>query len=161
MARGSMTGSGGDWVPAWQPRVAAGVTALALVAVALGAPAWVLAPLALDMAARALDRREWSWLGRLAGRVAPRVLPAAARTARSYWPPKRFASRLGLAMLVAILLADAAGLPALVGALSLAMATLCGLEAAFGLCVACRLYTAFGRLGWVSACPDGRCTLPR
>ena len=149
-----------DTVPAWQPRLAAGVTAAFLVAFVRGAPWWTLLPLGLDLAARALDRRDWSWLGALARAVVPRVLPPSALGARSYWPPKRFAARLGLVMLVGVVVTRALGAATAAVPLALLMATLCALEAAFGLCVACRLYTALGRLGLVVACPGGRCDLP-
>jgi hypothetical protein len=149
-----------DTVPSWQPRLAAGVTAAFLVAFVEGAPWWTLLPLGLDLAARALDRRDWSWLGALARAVAPHVLPPSALGARSYWPPKRFASRLGLAMLGGVVITGALGAAATAVPLALLLATLCALEAAFGLCVACRLYTALGRLGLVVACPGGRCDLP-
>jgi hypothetical protein len=147
-------------VPAWLPRVTGGVTAVFLAAYLLGAPAWILLALVPDVAARALDRREWSWLGRVAARLVPPLLPASARAARTYWLPKRFASQMALAMLVAILGAEAVGVPALAWSLAAAMTALCMLEAAFGYCVACKIHARLGRAGWVSACPDGQCTLP-
>lgn len=148
-----------DLVPAWQPRATAGVTALLLLAFLAGAPVALLALLLPDFLARALDRREWSWVARLSRHVVPHLLPAYALAERSYWPPKRFASRLGLGMLGAIVGLSLAGVPVLALPLAVAMAGLCVLEAAFGFCVACKLYTLLGRLGWVTACPDGECTV--
>jgi hypothetical protein len=148
-------------VPSWQPRFVAGVTAALLVTFVLGGPAWLLVPLLPDFAARALDRRSWSGLGRAGTLLVPRLLPARAARSRSYWPPKRFAARLGLGLLSAILGANAASAHDLALGLAGAMAALSALEAAFGFCVACKLYSAFGRRGWVDACPDGQCTVPR
>jgi|GEM_PF-3748748 len=148
-----------DTVAAWQPRVTAGVTAALLLAFLAGAPAALLVLLLPDFLARAIDRREWAWIARLARHVVPSLLPAYALTERSYWPPKRFASRLGLGLLTAIVGTSLAGVPALAIPLAGAMAGLCVLESAFGVCVACTMYTLLGRLGWVTACPNGQCTV--
>jgi hypothetical protein len=147
-------------VPEWSPRSAAGLTSLLLVAVLLGAPNAILLVLLPDFLARALNQREWTYLARLGGPVARRLLSTTTLSRQSRWAPKRFASAMGLGMLAAILVASLAGFTATVTGLVAAMAVLTALEALFGICVACHIYThLLGRLGLVKPCPDGRCSL--
>ena len=147
-------------VPEWSPRSAASVTSLLLVAVLLGAPAYVLVVLVPDFLARALNQREWTYLARLGGPIVRRLLSSGTLARRSRWAPKRFASALGLGMLLMILAASFAGFANVAMGLTATMAALASLEALFGVCVGCQIYThLLGRLGLVTPCPDGRCSL--
>lgn len=126
--------------------VAAGAGALAALALATGWD-WLLVPLAYGFLARVLTGPTLSPLGMLATRVlaprlgAPRWVPG---------PPKRFAQAIGAllttsAAVLALGLGAGTAADALLGLLVVAAA----LEAAFGLCVGCRLFALGMRLGLV------------
>lgn len=148
-------------VPLHAPRVGAVVTVLVLAGFLAGMPAWVLLSLAPDFLLRALDRPDLApsaWLYRWW--VAPLLSPRA-RASTTAWPPKRFAARVGLGCLVAILGTAAVWSTAPVAVvLALIMAALATLEAALGFCVACRFYTLLGWFGLVEPCAGGRCDHP-
>lgn len=81
-------------------------------------------------------------LSPLAG-VARLVLRAVgARPAPTNAGPKRFAARLGTAATAAILGTVVSGAPVVAYVLGGVLGALAGLEAAFGFCVACRIYAA-------------------
>ena len=142
------------------PRSAASVTVLLLLAVLLGAPAFVLFLLVPDFLARTLNQGEWTYLARLGGPIVRRLLSPATLARRSRWAPKRFASALGLGMLAMILTTSFAGFAGVAMGLTATMAILASLEALFGICVGCQIYTKLlGRLGLVEPCPNGHCSL--
>ena len=149
-----------DSVPEWSPRSAAGLSSLILVSVVFGAPVALLILLVPDFLARTLNQRRWTYLAVLAGPFGRRLLSPDSLARRSRWAPKRFASALGLAMLGMILSASLAGYVEIAMLLSAMMSVLTALEAFFGICVACQIYThILGPLGLVEACPNGRCSL--
>jgi hypothetical protein len=145
-------------VAAWIPRFSAGVTATFMLGVLAGLPAWILLLLLPDFVARAADRRALAPTTWVAIRlIAPRLGPAALRR-HTEWAPKRFAARVGLAAVVAVLAGYVAAPATAAGpALAAVMLTLCGLEALAGVCVACRTYTGLSRLHLVRGCPGGVC----
>lgn len=121
--------------------VAAGVVVMAVLTLALGLP-WLLVPLCYGFWARVLAGPSLSPLGQLATRVVARAWPARPTPG----PPKRFAQGVGVATSSGAVLAWALagwGLAAelLVGALAAAAF----LEAAFGLCLGCRVYALLVR----------------
>jgi len=72
-------------------------------------------------------------------------------------PPKRFAQAIGAALSsAAALLALGFGLEVVATALVLALAAAAGLEAAFGICLGCRVFAGLVRAGLIpaSACAD-------
>jgi hypothetical protein len=136
--------------------VAAGVVVMAVLALALDVP-WLLVPLAYGFWARVLTGPTLSPLGQLATRVVAPALPVAARPTPG--PPKRFAQAIGTVMTSAAVVVWATvgwGAAAwLVGLLAAAAF----LEAAFGLCLGCRLFALGMRTGLVpehvcEACAD-------
>lgn len=133
--------------------VAAGVVVMALV-VAVGGVGWVLVPLTYGFVARVLTGPRLSPLGRLATQV---VAPRLSRLEKLVpGPPKRFAQGIGVAFSVTgstLWLAGATG-PARVVIGMLAGAAF--LEAAFGLCLGCKMFALLMRLGVVpeSVCED-------
>lgn len=136
--------------------VAAGVVAMATVAVAADQP-WLLAPLTYGFAARVVAGPTFSPLGQLATRFVTPRLPLEHRY--SPGPPKRLAQGMGLALCAGASVLAATGrrraayrlLDMLIGA--------AGLEAAFGLCLGCKLFALAMRAGIVpqstcEACED-------
>jgi Domain of unknown function (DUF4395) len=149
-----------DSVPEWSPRSAAGLSSLLLASVVFGAPPALLILLVPDFLARTINRRRWTYLAVLAGPFGRRLLSRGSLARRSRWAPKRFASALGLTMLGMILSAFVAGYAETATLLCATMTVLTALEALFGICVACQIYThVLGPLGLVEACPDGSCSL--
>ncbi len=148
------------YVPEWSPRSSAALSTLVLASVLLGAPMALLFVLLPDFLARALNQREWTYLARIGAPVTKRLLSTRTLSRRSRWAPKRFASTLGLAMISVILTAAITGFSAVALGLTAMMAVLTALEAFFGFCVACQIYThLLARFGLVEACPDGRCSI--
>jgi hypothetical protein len=134
--------------------VAGTVAVLAVMAVAFQ-QGWLLPVLAYGFVARALTGPKLSPLGLLATRV---VTPRLAVSHR-YSPgsAKRFAQVIGAVFtLTATLLWYAAGTHVAALALVGVLAVFASLEAAFGLCVGCRVFYAGMRLGLVppSVCED-------
>lgn len=131
--------------------VAAGVTAMASVAVGADQP-WLLVPLTYGFAARFLAGPTFSPLGLLATRVVTPRLPVQHRYAPG--PPKRMAQGIGL-----LTTSVASGL-AVSGRKRLAYRLLgvligaAALEAAFGLCLGCQ---AFGLLMKAGLIPESAC----
>ena len=128
--------------------VAGGVLVLSTLAIALDQP-WLLVPLAYGFWARVLTGPVLSPLGQLATRVvAPRL--GAPRPVAG--PPKRFAQAMGVAFSSTALVLWA-GFGAL-GAAWIVLALLIVaalLEAAFGLCLGCRIFAVLMRRGLVPA----------
>jgi Domain of unknown function (DUF4395) len=132
--------------------VAAGVVVLAAATLAFQQP-WLLAVLAYGFVARVATGPTLSPLGLLATRVVAPRLPLTPRY--SPGPAKRFAQAVGAAFTVtAAVLALGFGLDraayvlvAIVGAFAL-------LEAAFGLCVGCKVFQVLMRTGVI---PESVC----
>ena len=137
--------------------VAAGVVVMTGLALALGVP-WLLVPLVYGFWARVLTGPTLSPLGQLATRVVVPLLPVAPRPTPG--PPKRFAQAIGTVLTTAAVVVwatvgwgDAAEvLVGLVGAAAF-------LEAAFGLCLGCRIFALLMRAGVIpesvcEACAD-------
>jgi hypothetical protein len=136
-------------------RIVAGTVAvLAVIAIAFQ-QGWLLPVLAYGFLARALTGPTLSPLGLLATRV---VTPRLSVTHRySPGPAKRFAQSVGAVFsLTATVLWYAAGQHTAALALLGVLAVFASLEAAFGLCLGCRVFYAGMRLGIVppSVCED-------
>ncbi len=136
--------------------VAGTVAVLAVIAVAFQ-QGWLLPVLAYGFVARVLTGPTLSPLGLLATRVVtPRM-----RVSHRYSPgsAKRFAQAIGAAFTVtATLLWYAAGAHAAALVVVAVLAVFASLEAAFGLCVGCRVFYVAMRIGLVppSVCEDCR-----
>jgi Domain of unknown function (DUF4395) len=134
--------------------VAGAVAVLAVIAIGFQ-QGWLLPGLAYGFVARVLTGPTLSPLGLLATRV---VTPRLAVSHRfSPGPAKRFAQAIGAAFTVtATLLWYAAGLHVAALALVGVLAVFASLEAAFGLCVGCRVFYLAMRVGLVppSVCED-------
>jgi hypothetical protein len=133
--------------------VATGVVAMAGAALALDQPL-LLAPLTYGFAARVAAGPRLSPLGRFATKVvAPRV-PGTHR--RSPGAPKRLAQGMGFTLSATSALLWTTGRPRAAKVVLSALLGAAGLEAAFGYCVACRLFPVLVRAGIVpaSACED-------
>jgi hypothetical protein len=136
--------------------VATGVVSMATTA-ALGKRPWVMFPLAYGFAARVASGPRLSPLGLLATRVVTPRLPVEHRY--SPGPPKRLAQAMGLAMSsTALVLHYGARRPRAARGILTALAAAAGLEAAFGLCLGCKLFELGMRVGVVpeSVCEDCR-----
>jgi hypothetical protein len=136
-------------------RIVAGTVAvLAVIAIAFQ-QGWLLPVLAYGFLARALTGPTLSPLGLLATRV---VTPRLSVTHRySPGPAKRFAQSVGAVFsLTATVLWYVAGQHTAALALLGVLAVFASLEAAFGLCLGCRVFYAGMRLGIVppSVCED-------
>lgn len=136
--------------------VAAGVVAMAVAALALDQP-WVTVVIAYGFVARVLAGPRFSPLGQLVTRVVTPRLPVAPRLVPG--PPKRFAQGIGAVLSVAAAVL-ALGLDrwgaaqVLLGALVVAAT----LEAAFGLCLGCRMFAVLMRAGVIPESVCERCT---
>jgi hypothetical protein len=136
--------------------VAGGVVAMAGGAVALDAP-WLLVPLTYGFAARVATGPTLSPLGQFATKV---VTPRLAVKHRfSPGPPKRLAQGMGLAMSgSALALHYGFKRPGAARAVLAALIVAAGLESAFGICLACKLFSLGMRAGLVpeSVCEECR-----
>lgn len=136
--------------------VASGVVAMATTA-ALADQPWIMFPLAYGFAARVAAGPKFSPLGLVATRVFTPRLHVTHRY--SPGPPKRLAQAMGLAMSVtALALHYGAHRPRAARAILGVLATAAGLEAAFGLCLGCKLFEIGMRAGVVpeSVCQECR-----
>jgi hypothetical protein len=129
-------------------RIVAGTVAVLAVVTVAFQQGWLLPVLAYGFVARALTGPTLSPLGLLATRVvAPRL-----RVAHRYspGPAKRFAQAIGAVFTVtATVLWFAAGLHTAALALVAVLAVFASLEAAFGLCLGCRVFYLGMRVGLV------------
>jgi hypothetical protein len=134
--------------------VAGGVVTMAAATLVFDKPA-VLVPLSYGFAARVLTGPTLSPLGQLATRViSPRI---SRRPKFSPGPPKRLAQGMGLAMSgTALTLHYGFGRKRAAYGVLGGLMTAAGLEAFFGICLACKMFPALVRLGLVpeSACED-------
>ncbi|MEZ5410207.1 MAG: DUF4395 domain-containing protein [Acidimicrobiales bacterium] len=129
--------------------VAGGVATVAALAVATGWH-WLAVPLAYGFVARALNGPRFSPWALLVTRVLVPRLPAAERPVPG--PPKRFAQAIGAALTtVAAGAWLAAGTNLVTAGLLAAVVGAATLEAAFALCIGCRLFAVLVRLGWLPA----------
>lgn len=136
--------------------VAAGVVAMVTTAELADQP-WIMFPLAYGFAARVATGPTLSPLGLLATRVVTPRLRVEHRY--SPGPPKRLAQGMGLAMsATALALHYGFRRPRAARLVLAALATAAGLEAAFGLCLGCRLFELGMRSGVVpeSVCEECR-----
>lgn len=137
--------------------VAAGVVGLCLTILLAGQP-WLIAVLAYGFVARVATGPTLSPLGQLVTRALTPRVPIAPRPVPG--TPKRFAQGIGATLsLTAAVLHFGLGLttPAQVAVGAILVAA--SLEAGFGLCLGCRLFTALTRLGVIperacAACAD-------
>ena len=132
--------------------VAGGVVVMGVIAIAFHQP-WILIPLTYGFWARVLAGPRFSPLALLASRVvvpwlgrAPKLVPG---------PPKRFAQGMGVIFsTTALILAFGFGL---VSAAWAVLALLIGaaiLEAAFGICLGCKVFSLLMRVGVI---PESVC----
>ncbi len=129
--------------------VAAGVVTMATAAVVLDQP-WLMVPITYGFAARVATGPTLSPLGQLATRVVTPRLRIEHRY--SPGPPKRLAQAMGLAMSgAALALHYRFGRPRAAKRVLAALIGAAGLEAGFGICLACRLFSAAMKLGIVPA----------
>lgn len=136
--------------------VASGVVAMAATAAVADEP-WIMLPLTYGFAARVAAGPKLSPLGLLATRVVTPRLRVEHRY--SPGPPKRLAQAMGLAMsATAVALYYGARRPRAARAVLGALAGAAGLEAAFGLCLGCKLFELGMRVGVVpeAVCEDCR-----
>lgn len=132
-------------------RVVATGAALMALAVAVLGWGWVLVPLTYGFVARVLTGPTLSPLGRFATALAA---PRLGAPKYAPGPPKRFAQGIGVAFSVTASGLWSAGAP---GAARVVVAMLAGaafLEAAFGLCLGCRIFAVLMRAGVV---PESVC----
>jgi hypothetical protein len=134
--------------------VAGGVVGMAAATIAFDQP-WILVPLTYGFAARVLTGPKLSPLGRLATQVVTPRLPIEHRLVPG--PPKRLAQGVGLTLSSTALVLAASGRrrPAyrLLGMLLAAA----GLEAFFGICLACKAFPLLMRVGLVPEETCARC----
>ncbi len=136
--------------------VATGVVAMAATA-ALADQPWLMFPLAYGFAARVATGPTLSPLGLIATRVVTPRLRVEHRY--SPGPPKRLAQAMGLAMSSsALALYYGARRPRAARVVLGALAAAAGLEAAFGLCLGCKIFELGMRTGVVpeSVCEECR-----
>ena len=135
------------------PRIVAAVT-LGIAAMVLMTDWWaLLLALAADFGVRARGRPNWSPLARLArAKVVPLLRgprrPVAAK-------PKQFAAGIGAVISTAAAVAALGfGGVRLAAVLIIILMAAAFLEAAFGLCIGCRLYAVLAHAGVVADCPE-------
>ncbi len=132
--------------------VATGVVGMATAAVALDQP-WIMLPLAYGFAARVATGPTLRPLGQIDTKVVTPRLPGRHRYAPG--PPKRLAQGMGLALSgAALLLHYRYGRPRAAKAVLGALIGAAGLEAGFGVCLACKLFGVGMRAGLV---PESVC----
>ena len=132
--------------------VASGVVLMCVAALALRQP-WILVPLAYGFWARVLFGPRFSPLGQLAKRVVVPRLPWAPILVPG--PPKRFAQAIGVMFsTTAIVLWFGFGLGAATWVVVAVLAAAAFLEAAFGICLGCRVFALLMRIGVI---PESVC----
>lgn len=134
--------------------VAGGVAGMATAAVALDQP-WLLVPLTYGFAARVATGPTLSPLGRLATKVITPRLNMEHKY--SPGPPKRLAQGMGLVLsATALVLHYRSGRPKAAKRVLGMLIVAAGLEAAFGICLACKLFAVLMKAGLIprSVCED-------
>lgn len=110
---------------------------------------WLMVPLTYGFAARVASGPRFSPLGQLATKVITPRLPGRHRLVPG--PPKRLAQGMGLAMAgTATALHFGLGKPRAAKAVLGGLIFAAGLESAFGICLACRIFPYLARTGLVS-----------
>jgi hypothetical protein len=129
--------------------VATGVVIMCAAALALRQP-WILVPLAYGFWARVLSGPRFSPLGQLATRVVAPRLPWGPKPVPG--PPKRFAQGVGVVFsTTALVLWFGFGLGAATWVVVSMLTAAAVLEAAFGLCLGCRVFALLMRVGVIPA----------
>ncbi len=131
--------------------VASGVVVMALLVAGLGR-GWVLIPLTYGFIARVASGPRFSPLGLLATKVVAPRLPRFEKLVPG--PPKRFVQAIGVVFSV---MASVLWLLGETGAARIVVALLAGaafLEAAFGVCLGCRIFAVLMRIGVI---PESVC----
>jgi hypothetical protein len=135
--------------------VATGV-ALLTGSVALFAATWLLVPITYGFVARVVAGPRLSPLGLLVTRILVPRLPLTPRYGPG--PPKRFAQMIGAMLAVtASVLAFGFQQPGAARIVAAVIAAAATLEAAFGLCVGCRIFAGLMRLGVIPAAVCAEC----
>jgi hypothetical protein len=129
-----------DRINAAGARLTAGLAVATAALAGLTHAPWLVALLAADFSVRALVGPRQSPLGRLAAELAPRL---GFRKTTTSGAPKQMAATAGAVMLATAAVAFSAGAATLGWALTAVLALFAALEAAFGLCVVCRIYSHF------------------
>lgn len=119
------------------------VILLSLTSVLLGS-AWPAAFLALDFLIRGVLNPRFSLLSIVSGRVLVPLLRMAGHSI--YFPPKRFAARVGLVFATAAAVSLALGSSVLGMILLLVLSVFAGLECFLNICVGCYIFNAFAIL---------------
>ena len=132
--------------------VATGVVLMCLAAIAFDQP-WILVPLAYGFWARVLTGPTLSPLGQLATRVVAPLLPVEPKLVPG--PPKRFAQAVGVVFSTTALVlwygfGEHAASYVVVGLLTCAAF----LEAAFGICLGCKVFALLMKAGVI---PESVC----
>jgi hypothetical protein len=136
--------------------VATGVVVMCVAAIAFR-QSWILVPLAFGFWARVLSGPRFSPLGLLATRVVAPRLPWEPKLVPG--PPKRFAQAIGVTFsTTALVLWFGFGLHTATWVVIGLLATAAFLEAAFGLCLGCKTFALFMRIGLIpeSVCEECR-----
>jgi hypothetical protein len=125
--------------------VASGVVLMCVAAIAFDQP-WILIPLTFGFWARVLAGPRFSPLALLASRVAPKPVPG---------PPKRFAQGIGVVFSTsALILAYGFGLTTAAWVVVAMLTCAAFLEAAFGICLGCKVFSLLMRAGVI---PESVC----
>jgi hypothetical protein len=132
--------------------VATGVFIMCVAAIAFGQP-WILIPLTYGFWARVLAGPRFSPLALLASRV---VVPWLGRPPKPVpGPPKRFAQGIGVAFsTTALVLSFGFGLTTAAWVVVALLACAAFLEAAFGICLGCKVFSILMRFGVI---PESVC----
>jgi Domain of unknown function (DUF4395) len=128
--------------------VAAGVVAMAAGTIALDQP-WLLAPLTYGFAARVAAGPRFSPLGLVATKLVTPRLAVDHRFAPG--APKRLAQAMGLTMTTTASLLAASGARRAAYRVLALLVVAAGLEALFGICLACKLFPLLVRARLVPA----------
>jgi hypothetical protein len=126
--------------------VATGVVVMTTLALVLGIP-WFLIPLVYGFWARVLTGPSLSPLGQFATRVAAPKLPFAPRLTPG--PPKRFAQAMGAFLSTAALIVWVSAGWSVARWVLVPLDGAAFLEAAFGLCLGCRIFAVLMRVGLI------------
>ncbi len=132
--------------------VATGVSIMCVAAIAFDQP-WILIPLTYGFWARVLAGPRFSPLALLASRV---VVPWLGRPPKPVpGPPKRFAQGIGVVFsTTALVLSFGFGLTTAAWVVVALLACAAFLEAAFGICLGCRVFAVLMRTGII---PESVC----
>ena len=128
--------------------VAAGVVVMSVLTIAFDLK-WVTAILVYGFVARVLSGPTLSPLGQLVTRVITPRLPIAERPVAG--PPKRFAQAMGLTFSTTALVLTVLGYWGAAQIVLGLMASAAFLEAAFGLCLGCKVFALLMKAGVVPA----------